>query len=148
MLPTINGKSLLECSEDDFEDIIDNPDYRENEYIDYKSNFSICEYSKEQKSERKQAIAELRSDVCSFANANGGYLIYGISEDGAAIPNKIVGVSIKDRNKDRFELRIRNWLQFIQPKMPNTTIKFIDLINGKYIVILFIQHDYFSPYVH
>lgn len=49
MLPTINGKSLLECSECDFEDIIDNPDYRENEYIDYKRNFSILEYSKEQK---------------------------------------------------------------------------------------------------
>ena len=148
MLPTINGKSLLECSEGDFEDIIDNPDYRENEYIDYKSNFSILEYSKEQKTERKQAIAEFRSDVCSFANANGGYLIYGISEDGTAIPNKIVGVSIKNQNRDHFELNVRDWLQFIQPRIPNFTIKFIDLKNGKYIVILFVQHDYFAPYVH
>ena len=44
MLPTINGKPLLECSLEDIQEIIDNPDFRESEYIDYKRTFDILEY--------------------------------------------------------------------------------------------------------
>ena len=42
----INGKTLMECTESDLQVIIDNPDYRENEYIDYKQNFSFLEIDK------------------------------------------------------------------------------------------------------
>ena len=42
----INGKTLMECTENDLQVIIDNPDYRENEYIDYKQNFSFLELDK------------------------------------------------------------------------------------------------------
>ena len=40
-LPKINNKSLLECDEDDFKEIIDNPDYQENQYLDYKKDFAF-----------------------------------------------------------------------------------------------------------
>lgn len=46
MLPTINNKSFLECNEEDLKVLIENPDYRENEYIDYKQNFSFLEVPK------------------------------------------------------------------------------------------------------
>lgn len=36
MFPKINNKSLLDCTEEDLQTLIDNTDYRENEYIDYK----------------------------------------------------------------------------------------------------------------
>lgn len=39
MLPKINGKSFLECTEDDLKNLIDNPDFRESEYIDYYKNY-------------------------------------------------------------------------------------------------------------
>ena len=32
MLPKINGKSFLECTEDDLKNLLDNPEFRENEY--------------------------------------------------------------------------------------------------------------------
>ena len=41
MLPTINGKEIIDCSLTDIQVIIDNPDYAENEYLDYKKAFSI-----------------------------------------------------------------------------------------------------------
>ena len=78
MLPTINNKSFLECSSSDLEILLDNSDYRENEYIDYKANFSLLEVLK---GERKQKKIEFRNDICAFANAEGGYLIYGISDN-------------------------------------------------------------------
>ena len=36
MLPLINGKSFLSCAESDLLVLLDNEEYRENEYIDYK----------------------------------------------------------------------------------------------------------------
>ena len=91
MLPKINGKSFLECTEDDLKNLLDNPDFRENEYIDYKQNFAFLELPKGK--ERNEKIAEFKSDVCSFANANGGFLIFGISDvEGCA--SELIGIEI------------------------------------------------------
>ena len=64
MLPQINNKSLLECTEEDFAEIINNLDYRENQYLDYKRTFSFLEADKSKAAEK---IAEFRNDVCAFA---------------------------------------------------------------------------------
>ena len=148
MYPSVHSKSFLECNEDDLQSMLDNPDYRENEYLDYKSTFSLYDYSKDQKKERQKAISELRSDVCAFANSNGGYLLYGIREDGNGIPKELCGIELPDSNTDKFELSLKNWLQTIMPKVPRFRLSFIHLTNGKYIVVLYVHHDSFAPYVH
>lgn len=149
MLPTINGKSLLDCNEDDLNEIIDNPDYRESEYLDYKRDFSILNYSKD-KNKKEQAIIEFRNDVCAMANGNGGYLIYGIGEgDGNnGIPHDLVGFETLNINFDKLLLHIKTWLQTIQPRIPYYRTHFIELQNGKYVMIMYIQHDSFAPYFH
>ena len=68
MLPVVNGKLLFDCEEEDLQVLVDNPDYRENEYLDYKLNFAFLEYSKGDK-KREEHLAEFRSDVCSFLDA-------------------------------------------------------------------------------
>lgn len=148
MLPTFNGKSIIDCSEDDLQVIINNPVYREDEHLDYKLCFSPDSIQKDQKKERQKEIAEFRSDVCAFANASGGYLIFGIKEDGKGIPEQLVGIDITDDNTDKFELNIKAYLQVIQPRIPNVKISFLKLKNGKYLVFLLINHDLFAPYVH
>ena len=91
MLPRINGKSFIECTAEDLLTLIDNPDFRENEYIDYKQNFAFLELPKGK--ERNEKIAEFKSDVCSFANANGGFLILGVSDvEGCA--SELLGIEI------------------------------------------------------
>ena len=144
MLPLINNKSFLECTEEDLKVLIENDDYRENEYIDYKLNFSFLESDN---LERSKKISEFKSDICSFANADGGYLIYGIS-DNNGYASHITGISIPDDNTDKFELDRRNNLSSILPKVPHIVFRFIKLENGKYVVILYIKHDSFSPYIH
>ena len=78
MLPTINGKPLHECGLADIQLMLNNPDYRENAYLDFKINFAFLEVGKGDKKNRDAKVAEFRSDVCSFANSDGGYLVYGI----------------------------------------------------------------------
>lgn len=144
MLPTINGKEIIDCSLTDIQVIIDNPDYAENEYLDYKKAFSIDAVDKDKK---QQEQVEFRNDVCAFANANGGYLIFGVDEK-KGIPTKIIGINIKNNNKDLFERDVRNYLQSIKPRIPFYRIRFIDMPDEKYIVIMLIQHDFFAPYIH
>lgn len=147
MLPTINKKSFLECNEEDLKVLIDNPDYRENEYIDYKKNFSFLEIPKDKKDMITREKYEFRSDVCSFANAGGGYLVVGISDDNGCA-SELCGIDILNDNTDKFELERRNDLTGIQPKSPYLKFSFVKLESGKYIVIIYIKHDSFAPYLH
>ena len=147
MLSTINGKPLHECGLADIQLMLNNPDYRENAYLDFKINFAFLEVGKGDKKNRDAKVAEFRSDVCSFANSDGGYLVYGISED-KGIPQKIMGVTIPNNNTDKFELDRKNNLNAIMPRLPSVQFKFVRLPDDKYIVILYVQHDFFAPYVH
>lgn len=145
MFPKVNGKDLLEIQSEDLQDIIDNPSFMENEFIDYKDQFSILKYPKEKVKEKKEAINEFKSDVCSFANSQGGYLVYGIKETKGT-PNEVTGIEILD--KDKFLLGINNYLSDIKPRIPNFKTNFIRISDDRYVFIVFIQHDYYAPYIH
>lgn len=146
MLPIVNGKLLFDCDENDLAVLIDNFDYRENDSLDYKENFSFLECPKNDP-KRQKHLSEFRSDVCSFANASGGYLVYGIT-DSKGMASKITGIDIPDNNTDRFELERKNNLNPILPKLPSIRFRFIPLSSGKYIVIIHVQNDFFAPYMH
>ena len=60
MLPTINGKSFLEVTEDALKVLVENADYRESDYIDYKRNFAFLEIAKE----KKQGLSSKLCRVC------------------------------------------------------------------------------------
>lgn len=147
MLPLVNGKSFLELTEADLRTLVDNTDFRENDYIDYKQNFAFLEIPKDKKSQIAEKIAEFRSDVCAFANSEGGFLVFGVSDENGCVSD-IPGILIPNDDTDRFELERRNNLMSISPKMPYLKFHFIKLENGKYVVIIWVKHDNFMPYIH
>lgn len=142
MLPQINNKSILDCYEADFIEILNNPDYRESQFLDYKLSFSFLEVDRNKAS---KSVCEFRNDVCAFANAEGGFLIYGVA-DKEGVASSITGIDID--NPDKFELDIRNKLMPIMPKAPSVQIHFVKLRSGKYLVVLYVEHDYYAPYLH
>ena len=146
MKPTINGKTFMDCNEADLQILIDNPDYREGDYLDYKASFSFLDIPKNDP-HRMEHIAAFRSDVCQFANAEGGYLIYGI-KDKKGQASEIVGIEIPGDNTDKFELERKNNLVPIMPKIPSVKFKFIPLANGKYVVVIAVTRDGYAPYLH
>lgn len=145
MLPKINNKTFMEVDESDLIVLVDNPDYRESDYLDYKEKFSFLEIL--DKKEKEKKVFEFRNDICAFANADGGYLIYGISDENGCA-KEIIGIDIEDDNTDKFELDRRNNLTPILPKQPKVFFHFVKLSNGKYVVIIFIKKDSFAPYIH
>ena len=146
ILPTLNGKSFLDCTEEDLQELIDNPDYRENEFIDYKETLAFLLIKKENP-ERQNKIVEFRNDVCAFANADGGYLIYGITDE-KGMAKEIIGIDIPNNNTDKFELERKNNLASIMPKIPSLQFGYIPLRNGKFVVVIQIRKDGFAPYIH
>ena len=142
MFPKINNKDLFDCDEADFRVLLDNPDYRESLYLEYKECFS---FFKAQSDNKASGIIEFRNDICSFANAEGGYLIYGVSEK-CGIAKDLIGIEVDDDEK--FELNVRNKLSSIMPKAPSIKFSFPPLSNGRHLVIIFVEHDYYLPYIH
>lgn len=141
-----NGKTVDELTEDDLRSFIENEDYMENQYIDYKKVLS-CFKDDLTPEEKSKQVEEFNNDICSFANADGGYLVVGVSEkDG--IPKEIIGIDIPHGNKDKYKLQITEKLHWIQPKIPSVKVHFVDLENGKYVLFIEIQADGFVPYVY
>ena len=136
----INNKEFREWTADDLQVLLKNDAYRENNFIDYKVNFAPLI----DKNHRKEKQAEFRNDVCSFANADGGYIFYGIGET-FGVASILMGISIP--NIDRFELDRRNELQAIRPTVPEVDFSFISIQDDKYVVVLHIQRGLYKPYI-
>ncbi len=141
------GKPIINWELEDLQLIINNPDYKESEYIDYKRYFSYLKIPKTNTEERQKKKNEFRNDICSFANSDGGYLIYGMSED-KGIPISIDGVEIIDNDTEKFENNLRKDFSFIEPIVPSVSFKFIQLDNGNYIITLKIEKGLHIPYVN
>lgn len=137
----INNKTFKEWTEDELHIILNNEDFRECQFLDYKRTFEFLEAT--DKFQKAKGKDEFRNDVCSFANADGGDLIFGIAEEQGLASN-IMPIIIE--NVDRFELELRNILLLIQPSMPNVEFGFIP-INEGYVVVVHIEKGIFKPYV-
>lgn len=136
----INNKTFKEWTEDDLRILLDNDDFRESQFLDYKRTFEFLEGDKFQRSKGKD---EFRNDVCSFANADGGDLFFGIAEKNGLASN-IMPIDID--NIDRFELDLRNTLLPIMPSIPPVDFRFI-AVSGGYVVVVHIGKGIFNPYM-
>lgn len=143
MLPLIHGKDLLECSLEDLQSILDDISYRESEYLDYKGAYVIDKMPKGPDREKK--VAELRTDICAFANADGGYMFFGVTETGG-IPQGLPGYEVS--NTERFERDFKDLLRSISPRSPDVKFHFVRIEEQKYIIIVRVYHDAFAPYIH
>lgn len=138
----INDKEFRDWTKEDIKVLIENDVFRENNSIDYKVNFAMLECADKNLKKKKQA--EFRNDICSFANSDGGYIFFGISEV-SGMAKDLIGITISD--PDHFELDRRNELQAIQPVTPDVDFSFIPLYEDKYIVVLHIHRGYYKPYI-
>ena len=144
MLPTINGKDLFQCTEADFQEIIGNSEYAESQQLDYKGTFEIL--FADNRENRTKRIDEFCDDICAFANTNGGYLVYGVQQDGNGLPRSICGVHLKD-GPDAFETHLKDWMNPIHPQKPRYATKLLSLSNGCYLIIILVFSDAFFPYL-
>lgn len=137
----INEKSYKQWTEEDLRTLLNNDDFREGQFLDYKRTFDFLEAA--DRNQKAKAKNEFRNDVCSFVNADGGDLIVGISENnGLASGFNPIHID----NIDRFELELRNALLPIQPAVPPVDFAFIPAENG-YVVVIHMEKGMLKPYI-
>lgn len=109
----------------------------ENLFLEYKKLLNLD--TDEQK-------RELCKDISSFANSEGGIIIYGVSEKNG-YPDAINGLNV---NPNEEELRIRQILDSgIFPKLIGLEFKWIQIDNSKidnYILLIKINPGINAPY--
>lgn len=114
----LNDKPLASISEADLQYLLGNK-VREGKDIEYKRSFPG-----NAESDKKEFLA----DVSSFANTNGGHLIYGIEETGG-VPTAIPGLTLPDLDAaiQRLDNLIRDGLQ---PRLTGVQIEPVPLASG------------------
>ncbi len=133
----INEK-LDEITESDLQRLKDE-EIIEKKILEYKS-----ELPKNTELDKKNFLA----DVSSFANASGGDLIFGMTEDRkTGKPETLNGIEIE--NVDQEILRIDQIIRDgLEPNVPSSSIKIqpILLANSKYILIIRISKSWLGPH--
>lgn len=128
-------KSINQITEQDLQTLIDNS-VLEGKTIEYKQ-----ELPGSSDTDKKEFLA----DVSSFANASGGDLIYGITEDRTAgIPKKLEGLTITNVGEEilRLESTMRDG---IKPRILINT-QHINLPNSKVALIIRVPKSWISPH--
>ena len=128
------NKSLEEVKESDLLALVGR--VAESKTLDYKEELHVTTGD-----EKKEFL----HDVSSFANASGGILIYGVTED-AGLATGVPGIPVTDADKEI--LRLDGIIQTgIEPKIPGLTIISIDLANGNKAMIIKIPQSWASPHM-
>lgn len=129
------AKSLNCITLADLQDLIDNQ-VHEGKTIEYKRNLPGTSSDN-----RKEFL----KDVSSFANADGGDLLFGIDEN-EGLPQAIPGISAP--NHDDLKLQLENRLRdTLQPRIPDVEYKFIPTGEGEnYVLLMRIRKSWAAPH--
>ncbi len=137
----IFNKDFNDINYEDIKNLIDKK-ISESKYLDFKSNLHLSKDS-----EKKEFL----SDIISFANAEGGYIIYGIIEENGT-PIEVQGILIENLEKLFLQIEqiIRSGIEPIIKGINNEEISFKEIkINNdenKYIILIKIPKSIFSPH--
>ncbi|OGO24460.1 MAG: hypothetical protein A2144_01700 [Chloroflexi bacterium RBG_16_50_9] len=130
------NKDIEQITKEDLQALID------NEVIERKT----IEYKQALPSNSDSDKKEFLADVSSFANASGGDLIFGMTQDSdTGKPKELQGLNIT--NADEAILRLDNLMRTgIQPRIQSINIRHIPLENSKLALIIRIPKSWISPH--
>ncbi len=102
------------------------------------------EYKKELPGRSDSDGKEFLADVCSFANASGGDLTYGVEEAGG-IAVGIPGVAVADPDAEvlRLDSVIRSGLD---PRLVGLRIRAVPLSNGDHVFVVRVPRSFARPH--
>lgn len=101
------------------------------------------EYKRELPRSGESASKEFLADVCSFANAGGGDLVYGVEEESGA-PVGLTGIPMPD--PDREILRLENLIRDgIDPRPTGFASRAVPLAHGKRVLVIRVPRSVSRP---
>jgi len=131
----LNGKAILHLEESDLRELMERGE-PERKTLEYKRDLPGGKDS-----EKKEFLA----DACSFANASGGFLIYGMEEDEGK-PVGLPGIAGKDADAEKLrrESSVRDG---IDPRIPGVQSHTVPLSSGNWVLVIEIPKSWASPHM-
>ncbi len=128
-------KDFYSLTYDDLKRLIEN-EVPEDRYLEYKLDIPGNSYDD---------VKEFLADVSAFANASGGTILFGITEE-SGIPVSIDGLDIEDIDSEILRLQdiIRN---SIKPVISQIFIRSIDVSDSRKVLIISIAQSWSAPHV-
>lgn len=126
------GKSLESLEKSDLEILISDR-VVEGQRIEYKSQM----YANNQK-------IEMLKDITAMANAEGGYLILGISEDGDGYPQALLGIGNGEDEKDKI---LQSCHSSIEDRILGLRIKVVEIGSSKSVLVISIPGSSRKPHM-
>lgn len=139
----LDDKPFDEISADDIRSLVSG-DVPEDRYLDYKQELP-----------NENRVGEFLKDVCAFANAAGGYIVYGIEEELDAkkqptgFPKCVCGVG-KVANDEAIKFA---WQQraldahLIEPRLiPPPEFRIIEIEDAKKVMVVHVPKSRYAPH--
>lgn len=131
----LQSKPLAQLTEADLHTLLD----------DQVPEGKLLDYKRELPGQADADKKEFLFDVSSFANASGGYLVYGFEESGG-IPKQLVGVGVT--NADAEMRRLQSLvLDAVDPRIPGLDFGFVPLANGRGVIVVSIPKSWALPHM-
>jgi len=131
----LSHKSFDEIGEEDLQRLLDNK-VSESRRIDYKQSGPG-----QQDRQKKEFLA----DISSFANAGGGYLVYGMKESKGE-PVELCGLELE--NPDQEKLRIESMIRDgIEPRIWGIGIQVVHLQDEKCAIAIHVPRSFNPPHM-
>lgn len=95
-------------------------------------------------SAESERVSRLLKPVCSFANTDGGDLVFGLRAN-QGVPTTLEGIDID--NIDQTKLSFEHIIQSgIEPQIRGVQIRDIKLDNGKFVVVVRVPKSWIVPH--
>lgn len=130
----LGNRSLHELSLDDFQALIANR-VPEGPYLDYKQTAY---------SGRPSDIREMLKDIISLANAGGGYLVMGISEDGF---NRPIGICPIDDLVNKTQGIRQACLDGVQERIDHLEVNYFEVESNQGIIVVRVPSSEKTPHM-
>lgn len=101
------------------------------------------DYKRELPLKTEESKINFLKDITAFANTDGGFIIYGVSES-KGIPGHINGLTIT--NPDEEKRRLHSWIEHhLEPRV-NVNIVTLAYIENKHILVLYVEKSFIAPH--
>jgi schlafen family protein len=126
------GKNLDSIEKSDLENLISDRTV-EGQRIEYKSQMYVYDQKR-----------EMLKDISAMANAEGGYLILGISEDGDGYPQTLLGIENGEDEKDKI---LQSCHSSIEGRILGLRIKVVEIGSSKSVLVISIPGSSRKPHM-
>lgn len=114
---------------------------------EHRCESQTLDFKRELPGSDDKSKSEFLKDVCAFANADGGDLVYGVDEKPAGHADHLAPIPVVTHGLDATKLRLTQILQTgLEPPLPGVVMHPVSLASGDYALVVRVPASFQRPH--